>query len=122
MFTDNIHECYIKKFVGETLSCAVLDSGCTETVCGSSMLKCYEESLQPDDYGQSDKKFKFGDARVVHAKTTVKLPAYLGEQKVLIKTEVVDSELPLLLSKEAMKKVEMTIDFVNDKAKSLEML
>ena len=50
-------------------------------------------------YGQSDMKFKFGDGRVVQAKTKVKLPAYLDEKKVLIETEVVDSELPLLLSK-----------------------
>ena len=70
-------------------------------------------------YGQSDRKFEFGDGRVVQAKTKVKLPVYLGEKKVLIETEVVDSEFPLLLSKEAMKKAEMTTDFVNDKAKIL---
>ena len=124
MFTDNIHGRYIEKFVGETLGCAVLDSGCTKTVYGSLWLKCDEESLQPDDlanmsYGQPDRKFKFGDGRVVQAKTKVKLTACLGEKKVLIETEVVDSQLPLLLSKEAMKKAEMTIDFVNDKAKIL---
>ena len=56
----------MENFVGETLGCAVLDSGCTKTVCGSLWLKYYEESLQPDDlanmsYGQSDRKFKFGD-------------------------------------------------------------
>ena len=93
----------MEKFVGEILGCAVLDSGCTKTVCGSSWLKCYEESLQPDDlanmsYGKSDRKFKFGDSHssvtiVVQAKTKVKLPAYLGEKKVLVETEVVDSEL-----------------------------
>ena len=104
MFTNNIHECYIEKFVGEILGCAILDSGCTKAVCDSSRLKCYEESLQLDDlanmsYGKSDSKFKFGDGRVVQAKTKVKLPAYLGEKKLLTETEVVDSELPLLLSK-----------------------
>ena len=30
LFTNNIHECYIEKFVGEMLGCAVLDSGCTK--------------------------------------------------------------------------------------------
>ena len=114
----------MEKFVGEMMGCAVLDSGCTKTVCGSSWLKCYEESLHPDDlantcmsYGQSERKFKFGDGLVVQAKTKVKLPVYLSEKKILIETEVVDSELPLLFSKEAMKKVEMTLDFVNDRAK-----
>ena len=104
LFTNSIHECYIEKFVGEMLGCAVLNSGCTKTVRGSSWLKFYEENLQPDDlanmsHGQSDRKFKLGDGRVVQAKTKVKLSAYLGEKKVLIKAEVVDSELLLLLSK-----------------------
>ena len=43
----------------------------------------------------------------------------MGDKKVLIETEVVDLELPLLLSEEAIKKAKMTIDFVNDKAKIL---
>ena len=56
---------------------------------------------------------------MVQAKAKVKLPAYLGEKNVLIETEVVDSELPLLLSKDAMKKAEVTTDFINDEAKIL---
>ena len=63
-------------------------------------------------YRRSARKFKFNDGRVVQA--------YLGEKKVITETEVVDSELPLLLSKEAIKKAEMTIDLVNDKVKILE--
>ena len=40
-------------------------------------------------------------------------------KKRLIETDVIDSELPLLLSKEAMKKAKMINGFVNDKAKVL---
>ena len=29
LFTQDVHSCYIEKFVGETLNCAVLDAGCT---------------------------------------------------------------------------------------------
>ena len=34
MLYRKIHKCYIEKFVGKTLNCAVLDSGCIENVCG----------------------------------------------------------------------------------------
>ena len=34
LFTQEMHECYIAKFVDETFNCAVLDSGCPKNVCG----------------------------------------------------------------------------------------
>ena len=34
LFTKDIYKCYIEKFVGETLNCAVLDSGWTKNVYG----------------------------------------------------------------------------------------
>ena len=33
----------------ETLSMAVLDSGCTKTVCGETWLNCYLETLSDED-------------------------------------------------------------------------
>ena len=44
-----MHNCYINKFVGETLNHAVLDSGCTKTVCGASWLDSYIETLPECD-------------------------------------------------------------------------
>ena len=32
LFTQELHECYIEKFVDETFNYAVLDSGCTKNV------------------------------------------------------------------------------------------
>ena len=46
---DDVHNCYIDKFVGETLNHAVLDSGCTENVCGTSWLENYLETLSEED-------------------------------------------------------------------------
>ena len=45
----------IGNFVGETLSCAVLDSGCTRTVCGKVWLNCYLDTLSDDDKNASRK-------------------------------------------------------------------
>ena len=41
LFTNEVHDSYIETFVGETLGLAVLDSGCTQSVCGKGWLQCY---------------------------------------------------------------------------------
>ena len=58
----------------------------------------------------------FGDSEVIKSTHKAYIPAYIGNRKVCIETEVVDKELPLLPSKEAMKKAGMMIDFTNDSA------
>ena len=45
---DELYNCYINKFVDVTLNHAVLDSGCTKTVCGLSWLDKYYETLLPE--------------------------------------------------------------------------
>ena len=55
--------------------------------------------------------FRFGDRRGVTSKMTVILPATIGHTKVNIKTDVVEADIPLLLSKYSMKKADTTIDF-----------
>ena len=47
---------------------------------------------------------------------SVILPAVLGGQKVGISTDIVEKDIPLLLSRKAMKKGRMSIDFKNDTA------
>ena len=54
-----------KGLVGETINTAILDSGCTETVCGAVWLDCYLNSLSTEDKQlvkteDSSTKFKFG--------------------------------------------------------------
>ena len=88
----------MKCFVGETLGMAVLDSGCTKNVCGEGWLNCYLDTL-----AKSMKK--------------VFLPSVIGERSVLIETDVVKCDIPLLLSKDAMKKAAMQIDFKADVVK-----
>ena len=63
--TQDVHSCYIEKFVGETLHCTVLDAGCTKNVCGQSWLDSYLDSLTPEDLlkvieEKSSSSFKFG--------------------------------------------------------------
>ena len=49
LLTQDVHSCYTEKFVGETLNCAVLDTGCTKNVCGQYSLDSYLDSLTPGD-------------------------------------------------------------------------
>ena len=49
-----------------------------------------------------------------HKKKTI--PCYLAGKKCLIETNVVDDDILLLMNKSAMKKAEMKLDVVNDKA------
>ena len=59
---------------------------------------------------------KFRDGKVVNAYETVAIPATIGSQKGVIECKVKDKNLLLLLSKDAMKKACVTINFVEDTA------
>ena len=102
----------VRQFVGETLNCAVLDSGRSRTVCGQNWLKCFEDSL---DEGISIKKrscatFKFRNGGPVQYLKKVVLPVTIGNDKISLETDV-DTDISLLLSKGAMKKSSTIIDF-----------
>ena len=105
--------------VKECLGKALLDSACTKTVCGNTWLNMYLDTLHGDDKSlvevlYSDTKFRFGDGVEVTSSKLVKIPAYIGHKKVMICTDVVSNEIPLLLSRSSMKKSNMILNFVND--------
>ena len=98
---------------------AVLDSGCTKNVCGETWLNCYLETLNEDEVKYvttiaSNASFKFGSGEAIQSIKRVSLPSVLAGKKVLIETDVVKCDIPLLLSKEAMQKASMQIFFKND--------
>ena len=60
----------MQTFIGETLSMAVMDSGCTKTVCGEVWLNCYLETRSDEDkkllhVEDSNSVFKFGDSKLI---------------------------------------------------------
>ena len=108
----------MKVFVGETFNCAVLDSGCTQTVCGNNWLKCFKESMQDEimiEEKPSHATFKFGNGDAVSSSRKVVLPVTIGSKNVKLETDVVDTEIPLLMSKAAMKKANTVLDFDQDR-------
>ena len=115
----NIDNEETKVFVGETLNSAVLDSGCSQTVCGKNWLSYFQKSLDEDTKiaeKASKSTFKFGNGGPVQSIKKVSLPAMIGKQKIDLETDVVDTDIPLLLSKSAMKKSSTVIDFDKDTA------
>ena len=120
IFTQEVQKCYVQNFLGETRNLAVLDSGCTKAICGQEWLKCLTESLCDVDRRKiqeftSETEFKFGDGKVVASETSVVIPCNNAGKNVSLKTDVVKSEIPLLLNNESMKAAESIIDFVNDR-------
>ena len=104
----------------ETIGCVVLDTGCNINVCGLNWLEEYLEMIDETDRRSvveqnSNKYFRFGDGKSVKARKRVKLPGYLGKERVIIETEVIESDIPLLFSKSFMKKLGMVIDLEEDR-------
>ena len=112
-------------FVDETLNRAGLDTGCTKNVCGQTWLDRYLDSPTPGYLlkvveERSSSSFKFGNGNKVLSTKAVTIPATIGNNDVLIKTDVIQNDLPLLLSKDSMKKRNVKIDFANDKVSFLD--
>ena len=105
----------------EALNAAVLDSACTKTVTGKVWKDTYMESLTPDEKNQvktfpGGTMFKFGGEAKRKSFERLQLPVTIVGKKTIITTDVVDSDIPLLLSKPDMKRFGMTLDLVNDTA------
>ena len=89
-------------FVNEAFGSAVIDTACTKTVCGEKWMNMYLKML--NDEGQknvctskSAQSFKFGDGEVMDSFLNVTIPAKIGSKVCKIETEVVKSDIPLLL-------------------------
>ena len=110
LFSKKVYNCYINKFVRKTFNHAVLDSGCTKTVCRESWLNNYIDTLPAGDKqkvveSKSDTKFKFRDGNTVQVTKEVEIPVQIGNKQVDMHTDVINNELPLFLSKDAIKKL-----------------
>ena len=104
----------------ETLGYAVLDSGCNRTVCGKSWLNSYLDTLSRNEHLLVEKHtdnslFRFGDSEPVISNELFVIPIQLGSHKLKLSTCVVDSDVPLLLSRVSLKRAHAQIDFKNDK-------
>ena len=99
--------------------CALLDTGCSKTVCGVEWLNHYMNSLtkyQRDKVKQekSVSKFTFGDGRSFQSEKRVTLPCIVGGMSVEITTDVVECQIPLLLSSKSLSRAKATWSFMDN--------
>ena len=90
-------------------------------MCGESWIKNYIDHLDETDrskteYMQGEKTFKFGGGTCLKSKGEYCLPAFMAGLEVTIRTDVVDSDIPLLLSRSAMKRAGVKMDLESDTA------
>ena len=106
-------------FTAEASVSAILDSGASSTVAGRSWIESYIDGLtelQKDrvEYEDSYSTYKFGSDQRYTSLYRVSIPAKIGNTAVKIKTDVVETSIPLLLSKDAMKTAKTEINFEKD--------
>ena len=98
----------------------MLGSACSSTVCGESWMNDLL-SLTPEDrekvvVKESDKLFKFGGGEKLKSVGRYMIPIVIVDKEVMLATNVVKSDLSLLLSKSSMKKANMKMDLQTDTA------
>ena len=103
----------------ESFGSAVIDTGCLRTCAGIKWVENYVKNLTDFQKSSitevtSNASFTFGDGKTYLSQKCLTLPCFMGTFSVKITTEVVTADIPLLLGKNAMKKVGMSIDLEKD--------
>lgn len=118
-YADGECENNLTRLVEEAKGFAVLDSGCSTTVCGARWLDGFLSGFSDFERGRiveekSRATFTFADGVIVPSLKCVTVPCSIGGIRGEIKTDVVDCNIPLLLSKKSMKKANMVVNFGSD--------
>jgi hypothetical protein len=125
LFTGSLAETvFANELTLDARNCAVLDSACSSTVCGQTWLDCYLDGLDEQDkskveYTEGEKMFRFGGGKQLESNGVYHIPAMLAGRTVTIRTDVVASEIPLLLSKDAMKRARVKLNIMDDTSEIL---
>ena len=111
----------MKDLLDETKGYALLDSGCSNTVAGEKWIENFIENLSAEEKTDikiepSNESFTFGDGITKPALRRVTFPCWVGGESGEITADVVDSKIPLLLSRRSMSRANMTIDFAKHTA------
>ena len=107
----------------ESLGKGILDSACTKTVSGEEWMNEYTENLNEEDKKEvlcretgSKSLLRFGDGVESKSIKTGNIPIVTNSKKMLLEVDVVKNNIPLLVSKGTMSKLEMKIDFTRHEA------
>ena len=109
------------QFTAEAINCAALDTCCTSSVAGKEWMKIYIASL-PDKMKSKVigpmngfKVFQFGNLGKLKSCGRYLIPAVIAGKLDQLDVDVIESDIPLLLSKKDMKKRGMMLNLCEDK-------
>ena len=91
--------------MSETIGYALIDSGCPKTVCGRTWMDTYIESLSLKDAKSikteySYHRYRFGNGETFKSQKSLTIPVYFSKyERSLMKVDVIDLDIPLLLSR-----------------------
>lgn len=117
--SDLEHPNALPSLVHESLSSGILDCGASKTCCGITWFNHYLESLNSDEqnkirYYPSNSQYKFGDGKTTVAMKGAEIPIWLGSKELTLQTDIVDKDIPLLLSKKFMKQYHCQLCTITD--------
>ena len=108
----------LKNLVSESSNAAILDSGATNTVTGESWKNTSIDSSPEAEKAkircrESKNFYHFEDGNTVSTIKNVDILIIKDNKRVTLNTDVVQNDIPLLLSRKAMKTANMTLGFKN---------
>ena len=82
-------------------------------------MECYLDSLTEKEksrvcYAESNTSFCFSAGEIVSSIGKVTIPAIIGSKSVTVEVDLVDKDIPLLLSDESLKKANTSINTIID--------
>ena len=112
----------LSKFTAETLNAAALDTCCSSSVAGMKWIKIYMDAIPKhlkhllSGPHESRTSFTFGNQQSLSSLGIYKIPVIIANEIHELEIDVINSDIPLLLSKEHMKKLGIAINLINDSA------
>ena len=110
----------LSKFTSETINCAAMDTCCTANVAGKKWTDIYIKSMSDNMRARlegpfkSETAFKFGNQGELSSIGFYRLPVKIGGENYKIEVDIIDSDIPLLLSKNEMRRLGIGIDMKRD--------
>ena len=103
------HKTYGLDLVSESCTSAVVDTGPSKTVCGDTWFRNYFNTLNEQEkmqvkYFKGNNVFSFGNKQVIKSSKVVDIPVKIGKVNAVVKADIINMNIPLLLSLDSLKK------------------
>ena len=98
---------------------AILDSGCGRSIVGQETLQQFRQIwkdrgvTQPTSLSERN-VFRYGNGEQEITDEVVEMPVVIGGKKGIVRAAVVKGKAPLLMSKQALKRLRASMDFESD--------